>query len=152
MPKIIWQDSHNDRLLIQACIAIQKLRTLFVRCQNPNTTNQTMVLKQVVFEPGKSHINDTNKVQLDELILILKENQSIKLEIGGYTDMSGIPEKNVIISQDRAKSVYNYLIENGIAPNRLSHQGYGSAKPIAPNKYRWGRDKNRRIEIKVVSL
>lgn len=114
--------------------------------------NQTMVLEQVLFEPGKSHINDTNKVQLDELILVLKEHETIRLEIGGYTDMSGIPEKNVIISQDRAKSVYNYLIENGIEATRLSHQGFGAAKPIAPNKYRWGRDKNRRIEVKVIEL
>lgn len=109
----------------------------------------SVVLERVVFEPNMSGINDTNRHQLDELILLLEAHPKIKLEIGGYTDKSGIPEKNLIISQDRAKAVYNYLIENGVSKTRLSHKGYGDANPIAANKYRWGRDKNRRIEVKL---
>ena len=111
-----------------------------------------VILEKVTFEPGKFIINDTNSAQLQDVILLMKNNPTIKLEIGGYTDKSGIPEKNLIISQDRAKSVFDYLTQNGVEAARLTYIGYGDAKPIAPNKYRWGRDKNRRIELKLIAL
>ena len=111
-----------------------------------------IILEKVTFEPGKFTINDTNSAQLHDVIILMKEHPTIKLEIGGYTDKSGIPEKNLIISQDRAKSVFDYLTQNGVEPARLTYIGYGDAKPIAPNKYRWGRDKNRRIELKLTAL
>ncbi len=111
----------------------------------------SVVLEKVVFEPNMTHINDTNRQQLDELVTLLQQHPGIKLEIGGYTDRSGIPEKNLIISQNRAKAVYEYLVTQGVASDRLTHAGFGDANPIAPNKYRWGRDKNRRIEVKILS-
>lgn len=112
-----------------------------------DTTNR-IVLKAVVFEPSKFHVNDTNRHQIDSLLAILKANPKLKIQVLGHTDRSGIEEKNIILSENRAKSVYDYLILNGISTERLSYKGYGSAKPIATNKYRWGRDLNRRIEIK----
>lgn len=111
-------------------------------------TTKRIVLKAVVFEPSTFHINDTNRHQIDSLIVILNNNSDLKITILGHTDRSGIEEKNVILSESRAKSVYDYIISNGIEENRLSYKGFGSAVPIASNKYRWGRDINRRIEIK----
>ena len=109
-------------------------------------------MEKVIFEPNMTNINDTNKPQIDELVKLLKANPTLNISIVGYTDKSGIPEKNILISQKRAKAVYEYVVSQGIEPNRLSHQGLGDANPIAPNKYRWGRDKNRRIEVKITSL
>ena len=110
--------------------------------------SKKVVLKAVVFDPSKFQVNDTNRHQIDSLIVILKDNPELKIHVLGHTDRSGIEEKNVILSENRAKSVYDYIILNGIAEDRLSYKGFGSAKPIATNKYRWGRDLNRRIEIK----
>ena len=69
------------------------------------------------------------------------------MNVNGYTDSSGIEENNQVLSENRAKAVYDYLVANGISPERLNFKGYGSANPIAPNRYLWGRDINRRIEI-----
>ena len=107
----------------------------------------SIVLTQVVFEPSQTIINENGLLQIDSLILYLKSNPKLKIEIIGYTDISGIEEKNIPLSALRAKAVYNQLITKGIAPARLYYSGCGSENPIAPNKYKWGRDLNRRIEI-----
>jgi outer membrane protein OmpA-like peptidoglycan-associated protein len=108
---------------------------------------ESLLLNHVVFEPNMFTINDTNSVQVDSLAEMMKYNTSIKIEVMGYTDKSGIPEKNLTLSINRAKAVYDRLIEKGIAENRLFYSGCGDANPVAPNTYRWGRDLNRRIEV-----
>lgn len=84
---------------------------------------------------------------LNALVAYLKKKNGLKVNINGYTDSSGIEEKNQALSESRAKAVYDYLIANGISPDRLIYKGFGSANPIAPNRYMWGRDINRRIEV-----
>ena len=74
----------------------------------------------------------------------------MRIEVMGYTDISGIPEKNVYYSQVRAQAVQEYIISKGIAEDRVTFSGCGSDNPIEPNAYRWGRDKNRRMEIKQI--
>ncbi|MBK6951512.1 MAG: OmpA family protein [Crocinitomicaceae bacterium] len=91
------------------------------------------------------------KENLDKLVTYLKENKYVKITINGYTDASGIEENNIVLSDQRAKAVYDYLIANGISASRLSYKGHGSQNPIAPNRYKWGRDINRRIEIEFVA-
>ncbi|MCT4579906.1 MAG: OmpA family protein [Flavobacteriales bacterium] len=108
---------------------------------------ESLLLNYVVFEPNMYTINDTNAVQVDSLAEILKYNKTIKIEVTGYTDKSGIPEKNITLSINRAKAVYERLVEKGIDPERLFYSGCGDENPVAPNTYRWGRDLNRRIEI-----
>ncbi len=108
---------------------------------------ESLLLNHVTFEPNMFTINDTNCTQVDSLAEILRYNKSLKIEIIGYTDKSGIPEKNITISINRAKSVYNRLVEKGVEPSRLFFSGCGDENPVAPNTYRWGRDLNRRIEV-----
>ncbi|MDX1349414.1 MAG: OmpA family protein [Putridiphycobacter sp.] len=88
---------------------------------------------------------------MNELIQILKKNPALKIQINGFTDASGIAEKNVLLSEERAKAVYQYFVDQGLSPNRVFYRGHGSAAPIAPNAYKWGRDLNRRIEVELVS-
>jgi chemotaxis protein MotB len=73
------------------------------------------------------------------------------LEIAGYTDSSGNPEKNVTLSQRRAEAVRRTLIEGGANPDRLIAKGYGSADPIASNDTPEGRLRNRRIAYRIIS-
>jgi outer membrane protein OmpA-like peptidoglycan-associated protein len=88
---------------------------------------------------------------LNNLVTFLNKNKYVKLNINGYTDASGIEENNVILSNERAQAVYDYLVAHGINSNRLQFKGRGSSSPIATNAYKWGRDINRRIEIEIVS-
>lgn len=111
------------------------------------------IIDSLIFESSSSVLPEGGYcIQvLDDFVNYMSENKGVKININGYTDSSGIPENNKTLSQERAKAVYDYLISKGIAPGRLIHNGWGSEKPIAPNRYKWGRDLNRRIEIEFVS-
>ena len=84
-------------------------------------------------------------------VQLLKDNPTVKIEISGHTDNVGKPSDNLTLSNNRAKSVVNYLITKGISAQRLVAKGYGETKPVADNKTEEGRAKNRRTELKVIS-
>lgn len=76
----------------------------------------------------------------------------LKVEIGGHTDNVGDDSSNQVLSDNRAKAVRDWLIENGIAADRLTHKGYGETEPIASNDTEEGRAQNRRTELKIIGL
>jgi OOP family OmpA-OmpF porin len=88
---------------------------------------------------------------LDRNGMILKENPDIQVEIGGHTDAQGSEMANQKISEKRAESAKKYLIDKfNIPGDRMMVKGYGSKKPIADDKTKEGRAKNRRVEFKVI--
>jgi peptidoglycan-associated lipoprotein len=90
--------------------------------------------------------------QLDEFVEKLKaDNKNVYLEIQGHTDSTGSPEYNMRLGQERADAVRRYLNEKGVALNRMSTISYGETVPVASNKTRDGRSKNRRVVIIVLS-
>ena len=119
--------------------------------QNKLAIGDKFVLDRLTFAPNSTLINDSLNEDLLQMLRYLNSNNTIQIEIGGYTDNSGIPEKNDSLSLERAKAVYGYFKENNIETNRMTFKGYGDKNPIAPNRQRWGRDKNRRIEIKITN-
>jgi outer membrane protein OmpA-like peptidoglycan-associated protein len=76
----------------------------------------------------------------------------MRIEIGGHTDSHGSLAYNTTLSDNRAKSVVEYLIEKGIAADRLEYKGYAFTQPIATNDTDEGRQQNRRVEFKVLSI
>lgn len=111
---------------------------------------KSVVLKNIFFETAKFDLKPTSKTELNKLIAFLNANPKLTIEIGGHTDNMGKPKDNQFLSENRAKSVKNYLVENGIEPNRLSTKGYGDTTPIATNETETGRAENRRTEFKVL--
>jgi outer membrane protein OmpA-like peptidoglycan-associated protein/tetratricopeptide (TPR) repeat protein len=93
-------------------------------------SDQSIVLANVFFDLSKSTLRKESYVELDKLVSFLNENSTINIEIGGHTDSRGDAKSNKILSNDRAKSVYDYVIQKGIAKERLSFMGYGSTKPV----------------------
>jgi outer membrane protein OmpA-like peptidoglycan-associated protein len=81
---------------------------------------------------------------------ILIVNKDKKVEIGGHTDNVGNDADNQKLSENRAKSVVDYLINKGVARENLSYQGYGESTPISDNSTEIGRAKNRRTEFKIL--
>lgn len=112
---------------------------------------RTIILDSMIFEPNSTIVPEKSFEQLELIVAAMKSNKTMKLEISGHTDRSGLDSLNVRLSKERAESVYNYLVIKGADKKRLSHKGYGSAIPIATNKYKWGRDKNRRVELKILA-
>ncbi len=106
-----------------------------------------MVLEGVKFASGKTEFTPGSEAALDKLYESLKAYPDLRVEIQGYTDNWGKESANKALSEKRAKAVMNYLIDKGIASYRLKAIGYGEANPIASNKTKAGRAKNRRIEI-----
>ena len=88
---------------------------------------------------------------LDQNGQILKDNPNIKVEIGGHTDSMGSEAARMKISEKRAESAKKYIMDKfNISADRMTVKGYGSQKPIADNKTREGRAKNRRVEFRVI--
>ena len=106
--------------------------------------------KTILFDTGKSTIKAQSEKVLSDIVAILKEYPNAKFTIEGHTDSVGSETLNQKLSEERASSVMNYLIENGIASMRLTHKGYGESKPIDSNKTSAGRANNRRVEINLV--
>ena len=100
-----------------------------------------------IFESGKAQIRSEADAQLDEVAAILKDNPSLHLEIQGHTDNTGSSDLNQRLSEERAKSISEYLIQKGIAADRLKWTGYGQSRPTASNKTAEGRKQNRRVEL-----
>lgn len=105
----------------------------------------------VTFEYNKSSLTSTAKENLNKLIEVFKEYPDTNLLIVGYTDNVGSQAYNLPLSEQRAKSVRDYLVEHGIAASRLTYIGRGIEEPIASNDTAEGRAKNRRVEIAITA-
>lgn len=111
-----------------------------------------VVLNNILFETGKSILTTSSYAELDRLYNILIDNAQMKIEISGHTDKTGSEPINFKLSQDRAKSVVEYLVRKGIDRSRLEYKGFGSLQPIADNATAAGRTKNRRVEFKILEF
>ena len=107
-------------------------------------------LQNVLFDSAQHVIKPTFFGVLNKVVKVMIDNPTYQLEINGHADIVGSPEKNLILSQNRAEAVKHYLVRKGIAANRLTAKGYGQAIPIADNATKEGRSKNRRVEFKVI--
>ena len=103
--------------------------------------------KNVFFSTGSAKLLPKSFKQLDIVVKILTDNPSYNLTIDGHTDNTGKPDKNQILSDNRAASVKAYLVSKGVSDARLKASGYGQDKPISDNKTVAGRAQNRRVEM-----
>jgi len=111
---------------------------------------EKIVLRGINFDFDKSDIKPEFVPVLDEAVKILKENADIKVVIEGHTCWIGTEKYNQGLSERRAASVCNYLVEKGISQNILEPIGYGEADPIADNHTLEGRRMNRRVVFKIL--
>ena len=101
----------------------------------------------IYFSSGSARLTADSEPLLKELLDIVSRCPGIEVEVAGHTDSVGSDSANQQLSERRARSVADYLIENGIAPDRLAARGYGEAQPVASNDTPDGKAKNRRIEF-----
>lgn len=103
----------------------------------------------VNFDLNKATLTDKAKANLDKLVTVFKQEPDTYISIFGYTDNTGREEYNLSLSKQRAASVKQYLVQKGIAANRIATDGLGIADPIASNDTEAGRAKNRRVEFAI---
>lgn len=104
--------------------------------------------EKIQFDTGKATLKKVSFKILDHVVKVMTERPGVKkVQIEGHTDSVGDPEKNRVLSQQRAQTVMEYLVKKGIAATRLAAKGYGPDKPVGPNETEVGREANRRVEF-----
>lgn len=111
---------------------------------------QKIVTRNIFFDVNKFDLKPESEAELLKVLELLNKNEGMRLEIGGHTDNTGNAASNLVLSENRAKSVYQYLLNKGIAAARLTFKGYGANEPIAGNDTEAGKAMNRRTEFKVL--
>lgn len=111
-----------------------------------------IVLRNVFFDVDKFDLKIESTNELNSVVALMKNNPNMKIEISGHTDNTGAADHNKVLSENRAKSVVEFLVKNGIDKSRLVASGYGALKPISDNSSDTGKALNRRIEMKVLAI
>jgi outer membrane protein OmpA-like peptidoglycan-associated protein len=104
---------------------------------------------RLLFDTGKATLQTASLEQLTNIAAILKAYPQVRIRIGGYTDNTGDPAANLRLSEERANNVMDELVKLGIDPERMNARGYGAQNPVADNSTEDGRQKNRRISLRV---
>jgi outer membrane protein OmpA-like peptidoglycan-associated protein len=118
---------------------------------SPIEVGNKVILKNIFFDTNKFDLQAESKAELLKLVEFLNVNPTVHIEISGHTDNVGAVQFNQTLSENRAKSVYQYLVTNGIPAARLVYKGYGETQPIAPNTTDENRAKNRRTEFMIIA-
>jgi len=115
-------------------------------------TSKLIVLRGLsFFDFDKSDIRPDSRPVLDEAASILRENKQVTISVEGHTDAMGSDEYNQSLSIRRAEAVFRYMVNRGVAPERMEVFGYGESRPVADNDTESGRAQNRRVELHVVN-
>ncbi len=113
-------------------------------------SKESFSLGAINFKTGTAELTDDSYETLDKLVAIMKDDNTLKVEISGHTDSDGADDKNQEISDLRAKACADYVISKGIGATRVTPKGYGETKPIAKNDTPENKAKNRRVEFKFI--
>lgn len=113
---------------------------------------KAITLTALRFETGKSNLMPESYDQIETLLMLMKSNPKMVIELGGHTDNTGGKGYSQQLSEDRVEEVKRILVEKGIKKSHIKGVGYGGTKPIASNRDEQGREKNRRVEFKIVKI
>jgi OOP family OmpA-OmpF porin len=122
----------------------------------PIEIGQVFRLNNVFFDFDKYSLRPESFVELDRVVKFLTEYPNVEIEMSAHTDSKGADDYNLTLSDNRARSVREYILSKGIAPTRIISQGYGENKPVATNSNADGSDNpegrqlNRRVEFKIL--
>jgi outer membrane protein OmpA-like peptidoglycan-associated protein len=117
---------------------------------SPLTSGSVIALRNIFFNTASFELLPTSNAELDKLATLLKNNPTLRIELGGHTDNVGADAANMVLSDQRANAVRDYVVAKGIDSGRITAKGYGETKPVAANESEEGRALNRRTEVTVL--
>jgi outer membrane protein OmpA-like peptidoglycan-associated protein/tetratricopeptide (TPR) repeat protein len=117
----------------------------------PIEVGNKVILKNIFFDTNKFELKPESIAELQKLMDFLAVNPTVHIEVSGHTDNVGNDDLNQKLSENRAKSVYDYLVGHKVNADRLVYKGYGKTQPIALNTTDEDRAKNRRTEFKIIA-
>ncbi len=147
---VINCDYRGDKFAFEKLFSIPKEDGAYTLSVNLRYQSKYMVLAEVQFKNDDAKLMETSDKELNRLIEMLNLKPTMEIEISGHTDSLGKFDHNMQLSDKRALSVKQYLISKEVDGKRIYTKGYGPTIPVAPNDTEEGRQRNRRIEVKVV--
>lgn len=143
-------DYRGDKFEFDKIFSIPKDDGAYTLTVNLKYQSKYIVLAEIEFKNDDSKLLDASDKELNRLIEMLNLKPGMEIEISGHTDSVGKFDYNMQLSDKRALAVKQYLISKEVKGQRIYTKGYGPTIPIAPNDTEEGRQRNRRIEVKVV--
>ena len=111
---------------------------------------EPIVLDHLIFEQGKALINPKSFPGLDEVVVMMKDNTKLEIQLEGHTDNQGSPKANLELSQDRVDNVKKYLASKGVSKDRVKTKAFGGTQPILNANTPEARARNRRVEMRIL--
>jgi outer membrane protein OmpA-like peptidoglycan-associated protein len=139
--KVITKEVFDEKPVVTSDLKVETLKA-----------NGSYTIKEILYATSSADLEQSSKLILQGFAKYLKENPSLIVEISGHTDDVGNAQENLTLSDNRAKTVMHYLVEQGIAAERLTAKGYGKNKPKVPNTSAENRAKNRRTDFVIKKL
>lgn len=128
-------------------------RNIDIELEPIEIINAPIVLQNIYYDYDKYYIREDAEKELDKLVTILKKNPHITIQLGSHTDTNGSEDYNKTLSENRAQACVKYLIDHGVAADRLTWFGFGESMPVyAPEKNDFEEQTNRRTEFRITSL
>src|SRR6202048_364950 len=140
------QQAETDKVAMRARLSEQLNSILQTR---DSARGLIVSMSDVLFDTGKYSLQPGAREKLGEVAGILLAYPGLNIEVGGYTDNVGGDEMNQKLSENRATSVRDYLVQQGVITNSVSARGFGKSSPVASNDNSAGRQQNRRVELLV---
>ncbi|MCS7027377.1 MAG: OmpA family protein [Bacteroidia bacterium] len=138
----------SDNIVIPADTKAQEItKNQFL---TPISKGEKVTLNNIFFDTGKATLKPQSILELNRVVALMQANPRMKIRINGHTDNQGDEKSNLILSEERAKSVADYLIKANIAQDRIQTKGFGQSQPIADNSTEEGRRLNRRTELEII--
>ena len=138
--------SENIKLEHEGSILVKNFKL------QPLEVGEQVRLDNIFFELNSSNLKDESLVELNKIIKFMASNPFLVIEIGGHTDNSGSKAYNLNLSDDRARSVKDALVQRGIPSDRIQTKGYGMSVPLNTNSSEQERALNRRTELKIIAV
>ena len=139
--KLITKEAVEQSSVVKSDLEVKSLKP-----------NSSYTINDILYQTSSAELEESSKLILKQFAIYLNQNPSLIVEISGHTDDVGNDSENLILSDNRAKMVMNYLISQGVSQDRLSAKGYGETKPKKPNNSAENRAKNRRTDFVIKRL
>jgi outer membrane protein OmpA-like peptidoglycan-associated protein len=144
-----YGEGTNDCKINLDNITMQKITGNKINIENAKV-GEAIVLENISFELNSSKLTNSSYSTLNQVVKLFNAYTNLVVEIAGHTDNIGDKNANLKLSENRAKSVINYLISAGVETKKVQAKGYGESFPISDNTTKKGREKNRRVEFKIL--
>ena len=150
VPEIVINDYNDTLRLDQDGNIVERKRISIDGDLADLKPGEILVTNNILFDFAKSLLRNESYAELDKIVRMMRANPTMKIELSAYTDEIGNAKRNQDLSEDRAFASKQYLLSKNIEADRIISKGYGKLNPIASNKTEEGRQKNRRVEFKIL--